>query len=255
MDFAQLVKEEDFLRMVQLEPPDGFDLGPILEGVKDLTADAFNVVDSPLGKPLMNPMALCHRLQDEFGTPAVMHFTCRDRNLIEIKADLMAARALDINSVLALTGDRAGARPVFELSSLELIRLIHGMNAKGANFYIGCGTNLNADLKAEVKRVTDKIETGADFVMAQPCYDPGTIGKFAGAIDRPVFVGLLAFYDRTQAEEFNKQSPGAFPMSIFEEDLDETYVRMMGEIKEAGAKGVVIMPFGNFEKAKALIQS
>lgn len=261
MDLSQLISEEDFLYIVELEPPTKPSLDKILEKIKDLNADAFNVVDSPLGIPLMNPIALCHKIQSDFGTPVIMHFTCRDRNLVEIKADLLAARALDIKNILALTGDKVHesvkAKPVFEFSSLGLIKLIKEINSKKeTDFFIGCGANLNADLNSEIKRTKDKIEAGADFVMTQPCYNPDTVGRFVKAIGKPVFVGLLTFYSREEAEKLNKMLPGIFPMSIFEEsNLNEEYARIISETREAGAKGVNIMPFGNFEKAKVLIQS
>jgi homocysteine S-methyltransferase len=260
MDFSQLVKEGDFLYIVELEPPKRPVLDEILEGIKDLNADAFNVVDSPLGISLMNPMALCHKIEHNLGTPTIMHFTCRDRNLVEIKADLMAARALEVKNILALTGDKlhesVKAKPVFEFSSVGLIKLIKEINVKReTDFFIGCGANLNADLNAEIKRTEDKIEAGAEFVMTQPCYDLSTIEKFVQSIERPVFIGMLTFYSKEEAERLNELIPGIFPMAIFEENLDEEYARIISEIKGTGAKGVNIMPFGNFEKAKNLIQN
>jgi homocysteine S-methyltransferase len=259
MDFRKLVNEEDFLHIVELEPPTKPSLDELLEKIKDLNADAFNVVDSPLGIPLMNPIALCHKIEHNLGTPTIMHFTCRDRNLIEIKSLLLAARALDIKNILALTGDKISetfkAKPVFEFSSLGLIKFIKELNAKkGTDFFIGCGANLNANLDVEIKRTKEKIAAGADFVMTQPCFDLYTIEKFVKSIEAPVFIGLLTFYSREEAEKLNNLIPGIFPTNIFEENLDEEYARMVKDIKESGAKGVNIMPFGNFEKAKVLIQ-
>ena len=259
MDFSQLIKEGDFLYVIELEPPTTPSLGELLDRIKDLTADAFNVVDSPVGIPLMNPIALCHKIEHTLGTPAIMHFTCRDRNLIEIKSLLLAARALDIKNVLALTGDKINekfnAKPVFEFSSLGLIKFIKELNAKkDTDFYIGCGANINANLDVEIKRTKEKIETGAEFVMTQPCFDLSTIEKFVQSIDKPVIIGLLTLYTREEAEKLNRLIPGLFPTNIFEENLDEEYARMVSEIREAGAKGVNIMPFGNFEKARTLIQ-
>jgi homocysteine S-methyltransferase len=260
MEFRQLVNEEDFLYIVELEPPTKPSLDELLEKIKDLNADAFNIVDSPLGIPLMNPIALCHKIEHNLKTPTIMHFTCRDRNFIEIKSLLLAARALDIKNILALTGDRihesVKAKPVFEFSSIGLIKLLKELNAKkDIDFFIGCGANLNANLDVEIKRTKDKIEAGAEFVMTQPCYDLYRIEKFIKAIEKPVFIGLITFYSKEEAEKLNKLIPGIFPMNIFEENLDEEYVRMIKEIKYAGARGVNIMPFGNFEKAKVLTQS
>jgi homocysteine S-methyltransferase len=259
MNLKQLVNEEEFLYVVELEPPTRPDLSEILTKIKDLNADAFNVVDSPLGYPLMNPIALCHKVEHNLGTPTIMHFTCRDRNLIEIRSLLLAAKALDINNILALTGDKISerfkAKPVFEFSSFGLIKLIKELNSKrNTDFFIGCGANLNANLDVEIKRTKDKIAVGADFVMTQPCFDLEKIEKFVKAIEKPVFIGLLTFYSKEEAEKLNKQIPGIFPMEFFEKNLDEEYARMIKEIKGIGAKGVNIMPFGNFEKAKILIQ-
>ena len=246
------------MHVIELEPPNRPNLDELLERIKDLNADAFNVVDSPLGIPLMNPMALCHKIEHNLETPTIMHFTCRDRNLVEIRADLIAARALGVQNILALTGDRIQefkAKPVFEFSSVGLIKFIRELNEKKkTDFFIACGANLNANLDVEIKRTKEKIEAGAEFVMTQPCFDLDTIERFVKAINRPVIIGLLTLYSREEAEKLNKQIPGIFPTNIFEENLDEEYARMVGEIRESGAKGVNIMPFGNFEKAKALIQ-
>lgn len=260
MSLRELVREEDFLYIIELEPPNKPNLDEIMEKIKDLNADAFNVVDSPLGIPLMNPIALCHKIESELGVPSIMHFTCRDRNLIEIKADLLAARALDIKNILALTGDKISenvkAKPVFEFSSLGLIKLIKELNEKkNTDFFIGCGANLNLILEKEIERTKEKINAGAEFVMTQPCYNLDEIEKFVKAIEKPVFIGLITFYEKEDAEKLNKKIPGLFPMSIFENnDLDEEYRNLIKGIREAGAKGVNIMPFGNFEKAKLLIQ-
>jgi len=259
MDFRKLVKEEDFLYVVELEPPTKPSLSEILDNIKDLNADAFNVVDSPLGIPLMHPIALCHKIEHNLGTPTIMHFTCRDRNLIEIKALLLAARALDIKNILALTGDKISerfkAKPVFEFSSLGLIKFIKELNEKkNTELFIGCGANLNANLDMEIKRTNEKIAAGAEFVMTQPCFDMLSIEKFVKSIEAPVFIGLLTLYSKEEAENLNKMMPGIFPTDVFEENLDDVYANLVKEIKETGARGVNIMPFGNFEKAKTLIR-
>jgi len=258
MDLKQLIDEEEFLYTVELEPPTKPNLDEILGKIKDLNADVFNVVDSPLGIPLMHPIALCHKIEHNIGTPTIMHFTCRDRNLIEIKAQLLAARALNIKNILALTGDKISenvkAKPVFEFNSIGLIKLIKELNAKkNTDFFIGCGANINANLDVEIKRTKDKIAAGADFVMTQPCFDLERIEKFVKSIEKPVFIGLLTFYSKEEAEKLNNLIPGIFPLEIFEKNLDEEYAKMIKEIKNIGAKGVNIMPFGNFEKAKFLI--
>ena len=259
MDLRQLVKEEDFLYVVELEPPTKPDVSEILNNIKDLNADAFNVVDSPLAYPLMNPIALCHKVEHNLGTPTIMHFTCRDRNLIEIKSLLLAAKVLDINNILALTGDKISerfkAKPVFEFSSLGLIKFIKELNAKkSTDFFIGCGANLNANLDVEIKRTKEKIEAGAEFVMTQPCFSLSDIEKFVKAIEAPVFIGLLTLYSKEDAEKLNNLMPGIFPTDAFEDNLDDVYAGMIKDIRNFGAKGVNIMPFGNFEKAKNLIQ-
>jgi homocysteine S-methyltransferase len=259
MDFRQLVREEDFLYIVELEPPTTPSLDELLSSIKDINADAFNVVDSPLAYPLMNPIALCHKIEHNLGTPTIMHFTCRDRNLIEIKALLLAARALDIKNILALTGDKISdafkAKPVFEFSSLGLIKFIKELNLKkDTDFFIGCGANLNANLDIEIKRTREKIAAGSEFVMTQPCFNLGKIENFVKSVEAPVFIGLLTFYNAEDAERLNDMIPGIFPMNIFERDLNEEYSKLISGIKDAGAKGVNIMPFGNFEKAKTLIR-
>lgn len=259
MDFRKLVKEGDFLYIVELEPPTKPSLDELMENIKDVNADAFNVVDSPLAYPLMNPIALCHKIEHNLGTPTIMHFTCRDRNLIEIKSLLLAARALDIKNILALTGDKINerfkAKPVFEFSSIGLIKFIKELNAKkNTDFFIGCGANLNVNLDVEIKKTKEKIAAGAEFVMTQPCFDLLSIEKFVKSIEAPIFIGLLTLYSKEEAENLNNLMPDIFPTDVFQESLDDVYADLIREIKDIGARGVNIMPFGNFEKAKNLIQ-
>jgi len=227
--------------------------------IKDLNADAFNIVDSPLAYPLMNPIALCHKIEHNLGTPTIMHFTCRDRNLIEIRSLLLAAKALDISNILALTGDKISerfrAKPVFEFSSIGLIRYIKELNEKkGTDFFIGCGANLNANVDVEIKRTKEKLANGAEFVMTQSCFSLNDIEKFIRAIEAPVFIGLLALYSKEEFEKLNALMPGFLPTIDFNDNLDEVYSGLIKEIKDIGAKGVSIMPFGNFEKAKLLMK-
>src|SRR5205085_3845635 len=107
-----------------------------------------------------------------------------------LQSELLGAHALGIRNILALTGDplRVGDYPnttgVWDVDSVGLIGIIHGMNeghdAAGSSigarssFHIGAAFDPNrtgAEAEQEIEKFRRKIEAGAQFVMTQPIYE------------------------------------------------------------------------------------
>jgi homocysteine S-methyltransferase len=180
-----------FLVSVELDPPRGINPQKILAGAKLLAergVDAINVADSPMARVRMSAQALTYLVMRHYPTfETILHFTCRDRNLMGIQADLLGAHAMGLRTILALTGDppSAGDYPnataVYDVDSIGLIRVIKKLNegtdlagnpiGEATNFAIACAVNPTADdLELERKRFREKLDAGADFVMTQPIY-------------------------------------------------------------------------------------
>ena len=129
-----------FVVSVELDPPRGADPGALIERAqfcKENEVDAINVADGPRASARMSAQALCVLLQEKVGIDTILHYTCRDRNLLGIQSDLLGAHALGLRNVLAITGDppKLGDYPdataVYDVDSIGLIRIMDHLNHGG----------------------------------------------------------------------------------------------------------------------------
>jgi methionine synthase / methylenetetrahydrofolate reductase (NADH) len=203
--------------------------------LKSKGADAINVADSPLARPRMSPSAFCHILQRDAGVEAILHISCRDRNLLATQSEIMGAHALGIRNVIAVTGDpvQVGgylkASDVFDLDSVSLTRLItmfnEGTDQTGkptdepTQFRICVAANPTAvDVHAEIEKLRRKIDAGAHFIFTQPVYSARDLESFLerfGRLPIPICVGILPLRNARHAEFLHNEIPGmAVPEDI-----------------------------------------
>jgi methionine synthase / methylenetetrahydrofolate reductase(NADPH) len=247
-----------FVVSVELDPPKGADAGRIIDRAqhcKESEVDAINVADGPRASARMSAQSLCVLMQNKVGIDTILHYTCRDRNLLGIQSDLLGAYALGLRNILAITGDppKLGDYPdataVYDVDSIGLIRIMdhlnHGCDLAGnligpaLGIHIGCGADPSKpDLEKEVRRLEQKVEAGAEYIMTQPIYDPRAVEAFLGMIKhlgRPVLIGILPLYSHKNAEFLHNEVPG---MSI-PDDIRER-MRAAGSGERAQAEGVAI---------------
>ena len=217
--------------IVKVKPPRGMAMGAVRRAAKRLKeagVDAYSLVESSLAQVRMNPFAVGHLLQEEFGIAAVVHCTCRDRNLMGQQSELTGAVPLGIRTVLALTGDPAsmgdasGSSSVYDTNSLGLIELIvklnGGRNIAGnpisgsGHFVVGAGFDPNVRrLDPAIKRLEKKVQTGAQFVMTQPVFHPQRVADVYEAtnhLDIPVFLGVMPLISHRNAIFLHNEVPG-----------------------------------------------
>lgn len=222
-----------FLRCVEIDPPKGFNPQKALDGarlLKDAGVDAINVADSPMARVRMSAMTLCYLIQHEVDVETIIHFTTRDRSLMGLQSELLGAHAADIRNILALTGDppNLGDYPessaVYDVDSIGLIRIITRLNqgedsfgssiGRGASFTIACAIDpTRQDLEEEARRLYNKIEAGADFVMTQPIFDVNVWTNFLKIYGEerlpvPVMIGVLPLQSSKHAEFLHNEVPG-----------------------------------------------
>jgi homocysteine S-methyltransferase len=221
----------EFLVTVELDPPRGHNIEKLVQGAKLLAERGVEVVDindGSLGRLRMAVLPTAMLVREATGLDISMHFTCRDRNLMGIQADLLGAHALGIRNILAMTGDppRAGdyvnATAVFDVDAIGLVRIIAGMNrgldatgnSIGEPTAFGVGVALDpgvADPAREVDRLHAKIAAGAMWVQTQPVYDLERLDAFlarAGPLPVPVVVGILPLHSFRHAEFLHNEVPG-----------------------------------------------
>jgi len=136
--------------------------------------------------------------------------------------------ALGMRHVLPLTGDPAkvgdhpGAQSVYDINSVELMKLITRMN-EGYNyngksikyptrFVTGCTFNPNVkNLDAQVARLERKVAAGAQYVMTQPVFDTAQVPAMQARVKHlgvPVFTGVWPLLNGRQAEFLHNEVPG-----------------------------------------------
>jgi homocysteine S-methyltransferase len=279
-----------FVISVELDPPKGAEPGAIIDRAqycKENEVDCINVGDGPRASARMSAQSLCLILENQVGIDTILHYTCRDRNLLGIQSDLLGAYALGLRNILAITGDppKLGDYPdataVYDVDSIGLIRIMehlnHGCDLAGnligpaLAIHIGCGADPGkADIDREIRRLEEKIAAGAEYVMTQPVYDLKTLETFFGRVKHlevPVLVGILPLYSYRNAEFLHNEVPGMqIPEDIRErmrraasgDAAREEGVRIAQEALLASkemAQGVYIMPpFNKVELAIRVIE-
>lgn len=228
---SRKLAEREFVVSVEVDPPRGARPKKMIEGADLLRragVDTINVADSPMARVRMSSIALASMISTQVGIETILHFTCRDRNLMGIQSDLMGAHALGIRNILALTGDppRAGDYPnmtaVFDTDSIGLLRILRRLNegvdlhgnsiGEPTHFHLGCAVNPTAEnFDRELERFAKKVEAGAEFAMTQPVYELETLARFLKAVGPgriPVLLGLLPLQSHRHAEFLHNEVPG-----------------------------------------------
>ncbi len=200
---AKLARGERFVT-VEIVPPRGCDPTEMLAQVatlKEAGVDAVNVPDGPRAQMKMGALATSFLIQERTGLEALVHYTCRDRNLLGMLSDLLGAHAIGLRNLLLITGDppRMGPYPdstgVFDVDSVGLTNLVSflnrgldpGGNPIGAptSFVKGVGVNPGAsDLERELQRFYWKVDAGAEFAITQPIFDVGQMETFLEELEQ-----------------------------------------------------------------------
>jgi 5,10-methylenetetrahydrofolate reductase len=229
--FAARLAEGRFPISVEMLPPRGVELDKCFKGgqrLRDAGIDVINIPDGPRASARVSPLAMAGRLERALGIETLIHYCCRDRNLLGMQSDLLGAHLLGLRNVLIITGDppKLGDYPdataVFDVDSIGLTnmvqRLNHGVDVGGnligetTSFCFGVGVNPGVlDLQREISRLEWKVEAGAEFAISQPVFDVEQFLSFKGKIahlDVPILAGIWPLASYRNAEFMNNEVPG-----------------------------------------------
>jgi homocysteine S-methyltransferase len=247
-----------FITMIEVVPPRGTDAKKELDAaryLKSVGVDAVNVPDSPRASARMGNQALCALMQQQVGIDTILHYTCRDRNVLSIQSDLLGACALGMHNLICITGDppKLGNYPdataVFDVDAIGLVNIVHNLNAgvdiggnsigTATNFVIGVGANPGVpNIDEEIRRFEYKVEAGAHFAVTQPVFDVELLEQFMRRIEQyriPVLAGIWPLTSVRNAEFMKNELRVSVP--------DEIISRMAaagGSPESARAEGVAI---------------
>jgi len=233
---AKLARGE-FVTMVEVVPPKGTDISKELEGsrfLKSVGVDAVNIPDSPRASARMSNQALSLLVQREAGIDPILHYTCRDRNVLCIQSDLLGAAAVGIRNLICITGDppKMGNYPdataVFDVDAIGLVNIVHNLNrgldiggnpiGSGTGFVIGVGANPGlTDLDEEIRRFEYKVAAGAEYAVTQPVFDIRLLENFLRRIEHcriPVVAGIWPLVSVRNAEFMKNELRVSVPDSI-----------------------------------------
>ena len=229
----------EFVTMVEIVPPKGTNIQKELDGAKFLKSvgvDGINIPDSPRASARMSNQALSTLLQQQTGIEAILHYTCRDRNVLCIQSDLLGAAAVGIKNLICITGDppKMGGYPdataVFDVDAIGLVNIVHNLNrgldiggnpiGVGTTFVIGVGANPGVpNLDEEIRRFEYKVEAGAEYAVTQPVFDLSLLEKFLRRIEGcriPVIAGIWPLVSARNAEFMKNELRVSVPDSILE---------------------------------------
>jgi homocysteine S-methyltransferase len=229
----------EFVTMVEIVPPKGTDIRKEVEGacfLKSVGVDAINIPDSPRASARMSNQALSLLIQQEVGIEAILHYTCRDRNVLCIQSDLLGAAATGIRNLICITGDppKMGNYPdataVFDVDAIGLVNIVHNLNrgvdignnplGPGTSFVIGVGANPGLpNMDEEIRRFEYKVQAGAEYAVTQPVFDLSLLENFLRRIEHcriPVVAGIWPLVSVRNAEFMKNELRVSVPDSILE---------------------------------------
>jgi len=255
---AGKIADHTFVRIVELVPPKGWVPDKVLDAARalaDAGIDAINIPDSPRATSRMSPLALAVLIENSLGIETILHYCCRDRNILGMQSDLLGAYALGLRNILLITGDpiRTGDYPdataVFDIDSIGLTNVVHELNfgrdiggrhlKKPTSFHIGVGVNPGAvNFDEEMRRFYWKVKAGAEFAITQPVFDLALIKRFLERIDEmriTIIAGVWPLISYKNAEFMNNELPG---VSVPEDIMKR--MRDAGSGEQAIREGVSI---------------
>ncbi|MCE8426980.1 MAG: methylenetetrahydrofolate reductase [Candidatus Methanoperedens sp.] len=254
MSFSDKLLTGEFIVTAEISPPKGTEIRPLLSEAARLKSlvDAINVTDNPRAIMRMSPAAVCWLLQGK-GYETIMHITCRDRNRLALQSDLLGAHAMGIRNILIMTGDHPekgdheGAKPVYDLDSVQVLSLIrklnNGFDCSGnrlegmTDFTPGAVSNTQLSDVSMIK-LRKKINMGASFIQTQAVFDTDSMSNFMDKIDmisskRPVIIaGIIPLRSEKSARFLNENIAGI--------KVPDNIINRMREANDPASEGIEI---------------
>ena len=282
--------EGKFVSFVEILPPRGIEASKEIAGArlcKENGIDCINVPDGPRASARLSAQVTCHLIQEQAGIEAVLHFCCRDRNILSIQSELLGAHTTGVRNLICITGDppRMGTYPdasaVFDVDAIGLTNIVNNLNQGldiGGNpigsqtaLLIGVGANPGAvNMDEELRRFAWKVEAGAEYVVTQPVFDLDLLERFMRSIEQyrlPVVAGIWPLTSYRNAEFMVNELRVPVPADYMER------MRKADSAEKARAEGIAIAqemasqvrktvqgaqlsaPFGRYEMAVQVAQA
>ncbi|MCK4863709.1 MAG: methylenetetrahydrofolate reductase [Dehalococcoidales bacterium] len=277
--FEEKLGSNDFIITTEVGPPKSVDVSEVVHHIELLKdkVDAINITDHQSSVMRFPSIGGC-LLAKEHGAEPILQMTCRDRNRLALQAELLLAYSRDITNVLCLTGDSVDvgdhkdAKPVFDLDSVQLLKMIRtlesgvdmGGNELGAapSFCVGATVHPEADfIEPQLIKFDKKVTAGAQFFQTQGIFEIASLRRFmqyASQFDVKILAGLIVLSSAGMARYMNNNVPGIIISQTIIDEMAavekgkglqkgiEIAARFIKTIKEENlCHGVHIMAVGN----------
>jgi homocysteine S-methyltransferase len=228
---ANALARGGFVVCVELVPPRGYRADAFVEQARQLKirgVDLVNIPDGPMASARMSALSAAVLVQQQAGVETILHYACRDRNLLGMQSDLLGAHAMGLRNLLIVTGDPPtlgdypDATAVFDVDSIGLTNVVAQLNrgldiggqpiGQATGFHIGVAVNPAAlTLEEELRRFAFKVEAGAEFAITQPVFDVAEFKRFLARVAShqiPIIAGVLPLESVRHAEYMANEVPG-----------------------------------------------
>lgn len=288
MSFRDILNSGKFVVTAEVGPPKGTDIKEMIHHIELLRGkiDALNVTDNQSAVMRICSLAVC-KIALQYGVEPILQMTCRDRNRIGLQSDLLGAYVLGIKNVLCMTGDHvlAGdhkqARPVYDVESVQLLKIVNSLNngndmagnaLKGATeFFQGAVVTPEANpLEPQLIKFEKKITAGVKFFQTQAIYNIDKFKEFmeySRKFPVKILAGIVVLKSAAMANFINNNVPGIrVPQELIDElkaagkqkALDtglNIAARHIRQIKEENiCDGVHVMAIGMEDKVPIIME-
>jgi methionine synthase I (cobalamin-dependent)/5,10-methylenetetrahydrofolate reductase len=290
-NWSRKIAAGEMVYAVELLPPTSVIPDSIIEKSRQLKSagvDVVNIPDGPRASARMSAILTAVLIERDAGIETVLHYTCRDRNLLGMQSDMLGAHAIGLRNLLLVTGDppKIGSYPnatgVFDIDAIGLTNMVHRLNGgldlggrsigQPTSISVGVGANpVHQNIDYELKRFKYKVEAGAEWAITQPVFDVDALFRFLDFIDRnqirvPIIAGIWPLVSHRNAVFMNNEVPGVvIPAEIIKrmerpknpEDAKKVGVEIAIEMIEQLGKNIqgvqVSAPFGRIDLALQVI--
>jgi homocysteine S-methyltransferase len=228
---ANTLARGGFAVSVEVIPPRGFQTDSLIEHARNLKirgVDLVNIPDNPRASARMSALSAAVLVQQQTGVETILHYACRDRNLLGMQSDLLGAHSMGVRNVLLTTGDppKIGDYPdatvAPDVDAIGLANLVSSLNG-GADiggqaigsptaFHIGVAVNPGAlNLEEELRRFAYKVQAGAEFAITQPVFDAAEFQAFIERVRHhgiPIIAAVMPLDSARHAEFMANEVPG-----------------------------------------------
>ena len=223
-ELIQKLERGEKIFVVELDPPFDVNDTKLMDGaslLRDIGVDMITLADSPLARPRADSIASAIKMRYTRQMEAMPHISCRDKNVIAHRAQLLGMHMNGLRHALIVTGDpiargdRESIKSVFNFNSIKLMKYVQTMNQEVFGnrpiYYGGALNHNNGSADNIAARMRLKMEAGAQWFLTQPIYGQDDIDRLRELKEKSggrIIAGIMPLVSRKNALFIKNEMPG-----------------------------------------------